>query len=193
MKIVIIPMDDKILSAMDPIEWLEKHVSGFRDFPGEDRKAISDFTLLWSRFEAKALKEQGSVDSISRFVHRLAEKNCLVVEDFELSLNYFRQRYFPNGKANSLFSDLNFRRNDKKELVQQVLKGTGDNSINKVIALLIVIYRLRSNLFHGKKWNDGIQGQRENFNNTNAALERCSRSVDAMPPNQALLMQPLQS
>jgi len=196
-----IPISDKMLGAMTPIEWLERNVSGFFDeLPSEDREAIFYFTLLWSLFEATALNMKGSVGSIRRFVCQLADKNCLVVEDFELSLDYFRQRYFPNGTASPLFSDLNFRRNDNEELVQQVLKGTGDNSIDKVIALFIIIYRLRNNLFHGNKWNnDGIQGQRENFNNANAALMnaldayKCSRSVDAMLPNQALLTQPLQS
>ena len=38
--------------------------------------------------------------------------------------------------------------------------------------LLIVVYRLRNNLFHGLKWAYAIRGQHANFGNANTALAR---------------------
>lgn len=55
-------------------------------------------------------------------------------------------------------------------MVEAVLKGENANLGDTAAALLIVIYRLRNNLFHGVKWAYGIRGQRENFENANALL-----------------------
>ena len=54
--------------------------------------------------------------------------------------------------------------------MKQVLRGENNNHADSVAGLLIVIYRLRNNLFHGIKWAYGIQGQRNNFEQANAAL-----------------------
>jgi hypothetical protein len=37
-------------------------------------------------------------------------------------------------------------------------------------ALLVIVYRLRNNLFHGEKWEGGISGQKDNFDNANRVL-----------------------
>jgi hypothetical protein len=155
---------------MNPTEWLELTVPGFRELPREDREAIFQFALLWSLFEAKALQTRASAHSILALVHERAAQNRLTAQAFEPSLLYFRERYFANGTATQHFAGLHLRANDNPGLVQQVLEGVNNNPADSVAALLIVIYRLRNNLFHGVKWAYGIQGQRANFENANAAL-----------------------
>lgn len=54
---------------MEPIDWLEQHVTGFQDLPGEDRHAILCFALLWSLFEAKALNARASAHALLALVH----------------------------------------------------------------------------------------------------------------------------
>ena len=36
--------------------------------------------------------------------------------------------------------------------------------------ILIIVYRIRNNLFHGEKWSYGLQGQLNNFKHANEAL-----------------------
>jgi hypothetical protein len=48
------------------------------------------------------------------------------------------------------------------------MKGEAADLSEVAAALLIIVYRLRNNLFHGVKWAYEIQGQLENFNHGNA-------------------------
>ena len=89
---------------------------------------------------------------------------------FARSLAYFKDRYFQNGMATEHFRGLNLRRNDEPSLVEAVLKGENTNPIDGVIVLLIVVFRLRNNLFHGAKWAYGISDQLGNFTHANATL-----------------------
>jgi len=62
------------------------------------------------------------------------------------------------------------RENDNEPLVVSVLKGENNNPADIVGALLIIVFRLRNNLFHGAKWAYGIAGQLDNFSNANEVL-----------------------
>lgn len=155
---------------MEPIEWLEANVPGFSELPEEDRCAILHFALLWSLFEAKALQTRASAHAILALVHEWSAQGRLQPNEFSVCLRYFRQRYFQNGQPTPYFAGLNLRNNDNPALVRAVLDGTNNNPADVVAALLILVYRLRNNLFHGVKWVYGIQGQRGNFEHANEAL-----------------------
>ncbi len=155
---------------MNPIDWLCVHATGFDDLPEEDREAIFHFSLLWSFFEARALHTRGSANAILKVTHGWAYHGQLTLAPFEESLAYFRARYVANGEPTQLFDGLALRNNDKPALVLSVLKGENTNVADSVATLLIVVFRLRNNLFHGVKWAYGIMGQRENFTHANAAL-----------------------
>lgn len=92
------------------------------------------------------------------------------IEPFAESLAYFRDRYFQNGEPTEYFRGLNLRRNDNQALISAVLKGDNSNLADQIAALLIVVLRLRNNLFQGIKWAYGIRGQFANFIHANAAL-----------------------
>jgi len=52
-----------------------------------------------------------------------------------------------------------------------MLQGGSDISKeNESIGCLVIIYRLRNNLFHGDKWSYNLQGQYENFTKANEFL-----------------------
>ncbi len=155
---------------MNPINWLCAHAPGFTELPEEDRQAIFHFSLLWSLFEARALHTRGSASAILAVAHEWASRSQLTLAPFENSLAYFRARYVANGEPTQSFHGLALRNNDNQALVLSVLKGENTNTADSVAALLIVVFRLRNNLFHGVKWAYGIQGQRENFTHANAAL-----------------------
>lgn len=155
---------------MNPIDWLCAKAPGFSDLSEDERAAIMHFLLLWSFFEAEALDTSATANSILVFVHKKASKGRLDIAPFSTSLAYFRDRCFNQGIVTEHFGGLNLRSNDSPELVRAVLKGENANDADTVSALLIVIFRLRNNLFHGCKWNYGIRGQLDNFTNANTAL-----------------------
>ena len=155
---------------MNPIEWLEQNAPGFDTLSESERNAIAHFSLLWSFFEAQALATRGSSAAILALTHKWSAQGRLDTEPFTDSLRYFQQRYFVNGVATSHLESLHLRQNDSPDLVHSVLKSENVNSADCIAALLIVIYRLRNNLFHGAKWEYGIRGQLENFTHASATL-----------------------
>ena len=87
--------------------------------------------------------------------------------EYENSLNYFKNRYISEGVTNERFNHLNFRNNDRRELVVDVLLGNNIDNSDTILVLAIIVYRYRNNLFHGLKQMEFIDQQKENFDNAN--------------------------
>jgi hypothetical protein len=83
---------------------------------------------------------------------------------------HFTNRYYKGDHLTHAFFALNFRRGDRRELVERVMRGQTSNESEILSAILIIVFRLRNNLFHGTKWAYGIQGQLANFRNANKVL-----------------------
>lgn len=155
---------------MNPIDWLCVHAPGFKELSNEEREAIFHFSLLWSFFEAESLGTNASANAILSLTQSWASQGRLKLEPFENSLVYFRSRYFANSAPTEHLYGLSLRANDSPGLVHSMLRGEALPPSDTVAALLIVVYRLRNNLFHGAKWAYGIRGQIGNFNHANAVL-----------------------
>lgn len=55
-------------------------------------------------------------------------------------------------------------------LFEEVLSEARDGGADVLKALLLIILRLRNNLFHGVKWQYFLQDQFENFSHANGVL-----------------------
>ena len=73
---------------------------------------------------------------------------------------------------------MDFKKPDKKELVQEVLESDNPSKQNIIKALLIIVYRLRNNLFHGKKRLETLNTQIDNFKITNKLLATVIEQYD---------------
>ncbi|MDT3669104.1 MAG: hypothetical protein ROZ37_02095 [Aromatoleum sp.] len=155
---------------MHPIDWLCAKAPEFKELPEEDRLAIMHFSLLCSFFESEVLNTNASAAAILGIVHEWAAQGRLGVAAFQESLSYFKGRYFTDGAETPHLKGLKLRKNDSPSLVEGILRGENTNSADSVSALLIIVYRLRNNLFHGAKWAYGIRGQLGNFTHANNAL-----------------------
>jgi hypothetical protein len=155
---------------MDPIKWLEAYAPGFMQISEDERQAILDFTLLWSFFETRAMQTRGSSKRIRELANNWGSSGLINVDDFAAPLAYFSQRYFNNNQPTTYYGGLNLRDNDYPGLVKTVLRGDVVTPAETLSALLIVVFRLRNNLFHGTKWAYGIQDQLTNFKYANAIL-----------------------
>jgi|SRR5208337_95651 len=161
---------------MNPLEWLNRNVPGFAELQLVERDAIANFSLLWSLFEARCLNENASSDAIQRLVTQWAADGRLDDAVFGEPLAYFRDRYFDNGEPTHHFDFLYLRRPDKPDLVKAVLRGEDNDPVNCATVVLIVVYRLRNNLFHGMKWAYGIRDQRSNFEQASNANSHSYKS-----------------
>ena len=159
--------------------WLEARAPGFHELPDADRRAIFDFAFLWSLFEAEIMEANARVDHISAKVDAWAAEGALEADTYDTELGYFRDRYSTAGELTYHYPHLGLRKSDHPELVEAVIQGANNAPRDRVLALLIIVWRLRNNLFHGAKWAYQIKGQRGNFTHANAvlmrALERHSR------------------
>ena len=136
---------------------------------------VAGFTFLWNLFEGVACHGHVSVPALGQVAERIATSPLLAHDTVEHSLSFYRFRYIDGDNMQERFYGLNFRQNDKQELVEAVLKGTEQNLISKLHALLIIAYRIRNNMFHGLKsvhiWDDQAQNISEAARILSVALE----------------------
>jgi hypothetical protein len=137
---------------MNPTTWLETKVPGFRELPIIERKAITDFSLLWSLYESTVLERRGSANKIISSVGLLKERRKLTLTPFHEAIEYFRARYYNGDSFNSEFDGLLLRRSDHKPLVERVLRRETATDDEILSAILIIVLRFRNNFFHGEKW-----------------------------------------
>lgn len=152
------------------MDWLRERAPGFRDLSDEECSAITNFSLLWSLFEARILDSSGNAARICKTVDAWQDAGTLQADAYDSELTYFRRRYFVDGALNDHFHDLQLRRNDQPDLVRAVIDGTCNDPRDLVVTGLLIVLRLRNNLFHGVKWQDQLVGQLANFTNANCIL-----------------------
>ncbi len=154
------------------VEWLMQKVPGFAALPPEDREAIVSFSFLWSLFEAQLMENNANAKKISDAVDRWEAAGSLAADLYDGDIAYFRDRYFQNGDFTYHFGHLNLRKSDMPVLVGDVISGTNEAARDRVLTVLLVVWRFRNNLFHGAKWTYWLGGQLDNFNHANAVLMR---------------------
>jgi len=154
------------------VQWLLARAPGFNALPEPDRDAIVNFTFLWSLFEAQVMENFARADLISAKVDAWRDAATLDADQFDSELVYFRQRYFAGGDFTYRFAHLNLRPADQPNIVRSVLDGSNNDPRDRVLTVLMIVWRFRNNLFHGEKWAYQLQGQRENFNQANSVLMR---------------------
>lgn len=157
-------------NAMNPSEWLNEKAPGFRERSLEERDAAMHFALLWSLFEARHLNENASVRTILSLVQKWQEQGKLDIKRFSPTLDYFKARCFIDGQPTGHLDGLHLRQKDSLALVQAVLSGANTDTADNVSSLLIVVYRLRNNFFHGRKWAYELRDQLDNFSYANSTL-----------------------
>lgn len=152
------------------IAWLQARAPGFNHLCGEEIDAISDFSLLWSLFESRILNADGSARAICYAVDRWRDEGTLNAAMLETELAYFRARYFEGGAVTHHFGHLHLSANALRDMVLAVIDGSNNDDRDRVVAVLMIVFRYRNNLFHGVKWQYKLAGQLENFTNANSAL-----------------------
>ncbi|MFC2119814.1 hypothetical protein ACFLQ4_01955 [Bacteroidota bacterium] len=150
-------------------DWLNNHFPN-AEFNRNEVNPVTDFSLMWNHFE-NILGERNI--NITR-LEAIATDTTQISGDstfYQNYFDYFKNRYIKeDNTTNELFENLSFRPGDKKDFVATVLKGDDNNAANTIEAILIIIYRIRNNFFHGEKQLHNIYTQYDNFNIANKFL-----------------------
>jgi hypothetical protein len=127
---------------------------------------LKDFLLLWNVYDTKFFNS----DYSNKKLRLLVDSGIIQAQDIHPALSYFSHRYTSNCiVTNENFEKLHFRKNDyRKDVVNSLhLIGTVADA---TFAVLIIIYRLRCNLFHGLKDAASFNLQKQNFEIANRVL-----------------------
>jgi len=147
-------------------DWINQRFG--TNFTEEDLLNVKNFALIWNVFESTTCANNFTINRIEQ---RIEERN-IDIDIFAETIAYFKDRYVTNGTFNERFAHLNFRANDRQPLVEDVLLEFNTTPNDVILAIIIIVYRFRNNLFHGNKNIQEIDGQNENFLNANAFLSR---------------------
>ncbi len=152
------------------MNWITQKVPEFSQLRDDEREAVNDFSFLWSLFEGSVLNCHCNVDKIRRFVRNLEQTNRLATISMSPYVGYLRNRYYVDGTLTNHYQHLHIARSgNPSEVVQMLCNENSSHSI-QLIGCLVVIFRLRNNLFHGEKWRYRLQGQLYNFQQANQFL-----------------------
>lgn len=151
---------------MTAVEWINTRFGS--ELTDGDIESVRDFSLYWNIFENVVCANNFSIATVEE---SFRAKN-FDIGDFLNTIDYFRSRYITNSKLNDKFPHLNFRKKDRQNFVEQVLLENNDNTNDVILASIIIISRLRNNLFHGLKVVGALQSQKENFETANQFLQK---------------------
>lgn len=151
-------------------DWLIRNAPGYGVLPEAGREALSSFVFLWSLLEGRALGTRASPAKLVEHARIWGEHGGLPTPAVTSALDYFRDRYLTDGALNDQFDSLAFRPNDGRGEVEAALTGRNQGPVEQAAAVLLIIYRLRNNLFHGVKWAMGLHDQHDNFEHANRVL-----------------------
>ncbi|RYE38582.1 MAG: hypothetical protein EOP24_46620 [Hyphomicrobiales bacterium] len=167
-------------TAFDAAGWLAKHTRGGTHLSREAQEAVSGFTTMWNFFESTVCDNRASIAAFERALARwrpsqVAPETSQVIDE---CLAFWRFRYRTPVGFGERFEGLHFRPADRRAHVERVLSGEVDDPSAKMLALMIIVYRLRNNLFHGLKSIEMLNDQVQNL----ATATRCLAGIlEAIP------------
>jgi hypothetical protein len=155
-------------------KFIKEYLPEFNQLNEEEVNEITNFTLMWSLLESIVLDCRATPEKIDSNARSLVANGALDINLIADSLQYFKTRYF-NKDLNALtpYYDglkIEHRLPKYRDLILKMFTDDDINAQEKISALLLIIYRLRNNLFHGEKWAYGINGQSENFTHASKVI-----------------------
>jgi hypothetical protein len=169
------------IHPFDATSWLVENTHGGIELSPDAREAVASFTTMWNFFESTLCENRASVAALTRISERFEADRIPpgTNQALEDCLAFWQFRYRTPDGFGRRFDGLYFRPNDKRAQVEAVLNGESDNPREKLLALMIIVFRLRNNLFHGLKSLEMLNDQVENL----ATASRCLAAVMESVPS----------
>ncbi|WP_345060042.1 hypothetical protein [Acidovorax lacteus] len=167
-------------AAFDASAWIANNTVGGTQLTSDSQQAVAAFTAMWNFFESTLCNNSASIAAFEQIAERLDAPRVpeATRRTLESCLAFWRFRYKTPEGFGHRFEGLNFRSRDRRDHVEAVLQGTATEPHEKLLAQMIIVYRLRNNLFHGIKTLDMLNDQTQNL----WAASRCLAAIlEAVP------------
>lgn len=149
-------------------DWISENIRDGANIDKDTYQSIADFCVMWALFEGTELHGiDVAVDELGNVAHRVEGE----IQNIDIALEFWKNRYIRAGELNHKFEQLNFTHQPHVQLVSQALKGMETEQANIVHSLLLIVYRLRNNLFHGVKDITRIRHQTTNLDTASDFLK----------------------
>ena len=145
--------------------WIAANTERGTHVSAEAQEAVATFTTMWNFFESTLCANRASLAAFDRLLERYDANrvNPETAQAIQDCLAFWRFRYRTPDGVSQRFLGLNFRPNDRQRHVEQVLSAARTDLKDELLALMIIVYRLRNNLFHGLKTLDMLNDQVQNL------------------------------
>ena len=101
--------------------WISTNIRGGDKIDEHTYQSIADFCVMWALFEGTELHDiDVAVDELKTIAHRV-EGN---IQDFEVPLEFWKNRYVQDNEINSKFEYLNFSHQPHKRILGSGLSVT---------------------------------------------------------------------
>ena len=157
------------MTIFDAKTWIIDNCADAQALAPQTLQVVSNFTLMWNLFENTVCNNAAKIGTFDTIAEVIAQHDDLP-DEVRDGVRFWTQRYRTGSEFNSLFKGLKFRKNDRQELVKAVLGGTQNDARSQLLAVMIIVYRLRNNLFHGLKTISMLNDQVSNLDTACKAL-----------------------
>ena len=147
------------------------HAPGLKNFKEKDLVQITKFVFIWMIFEDRLLNNRANPVLIKKVADKWTSEGLIRDDTFNDTLAYFKKRYFREGEFSEHFAHLRLPYNDDHCIVKDVLRGYDNRLRNVALTILLIVYRYRNNLLHGKKIEFHLSNQFDNFQHANGVLK----------------------
>jgi len=143
-------------------EWIAASLISADRLKPETLQAVESFNLMWNVFEGLVCDNSATISRLEKLSAEIVSRRRCKPQ-LERIFTYFKNRYYSRTGFTAHFEKLRLRSPDRKEFVQAVLQGKSADFTSKVFTVLIILSRMRSNLFHGVKTLDILNSQAANL------------------------------
>ena len=155
---------------MKASDWIQQNIRHSAQLEPNTLEAVSDFTLMWSIFEASEAHNENVVEQIGVLSKRVARD--MPSDAIDSQLSYWSKRYIhESGEPTEHFNYLYFRELSQTVKSLNVLRNEETSFEDKIEVCLLIVYRYRNNLFHGIKDITLLNAQVENLRNATELLQ----------------------
>ena len=135
------PLAPEQSAPFDAASWLSGSFFGRHQLRPEAVTAVSNFTLMWNMFEGLHCHSGANAVELERVAQQVAQYSAATIAEDGVRpyVTFWMFRYRTADGFNHRFERLNFRRRDRRKLVEAVLKGEAVTFENQVLAVLLVV------------------------------------------------------
>ena len=147
------------------LNWVNKRLETNIN-PNKIKSALM-FSVLWNMFEHEVCDDKFNLEKVKEKV----EQYKIELSYFEDELNYFKVRRKNYSGDNYIENGLRGTESQKRTIAN-LLDDNITDKIERVLALVLIIFRLRNNMFHGPKEVRDLEYQEPNFKTANSILKK---------------------